>query len=121
MTKNEAIKKLTEISNDKERTQLQRDVAQSIIYHIEEYEEPKSFFKDFWVMGRKSEIITGLIYYEDTYKFFDKHSADILEMLNEEEELKIDWFSKNNLAWFGFERTLSDIQIELFERKNKNA
>lgn len=116
MTKKETIKRLKAIAEDKNRSKLQRDVASMTLDKIDGYTEPKEFFRHFWEMGCKSGIFTELIYYKDTYAFFDKHSEDIIEMLNDEEELKIEWFSKNSLAWFGFERTLSDIQVEIFRK-----
>ena len=68
--------------------------------------------------GCVSGIVTSLITYKDTDEFFDNHSNEILELLdNDKEEGILDIneieFNKNWLSWYAFERITFDIQYEL--------
>ena len=56
--------------------------------------------------------------YKDTDKFFNNHSDEILELLdNDKEEGVLDMneveFNKNWLSWYAFERITFDIEYEL--------
>lgn len=121
MNKQTVLNKLQLIIDDIDTTEMTKEVANNIYDLLQDYEEPKAFFKDFWVMGCKSGIIPGQIYYKDTYEFFDRHSEEILEMLQTEMEngldIKPEMVSKNDLSWFGFEQKVSDIQLELFKEE----
>jgi hypothetical protein len=126
ITKNKIIERLKVISSDKEAKAIERYVADYLLDEFnEEYEtvgEIKEWFKIFWENdGCKTGIILGLIYYEDTYKFFDTYSEDILMYLEEstydDYKLTRDLFNKNSLAWFGFECALSDIQLIIFREE----
>ena len=66
--------------------------------------------------GCASGIVSALITYKDTDEFFNNHSDEILELLdNDKEEGILDKveFNKNWLSWYAFERITFDIQYEL--------
>ena len=75
--------------------------------------------------GCQSGMVSGLIYYTDTTKFFEAHKAEINELLKEvlsstgldtaelfgdkwdtDDPLCMDTTNQNLLAWFGFEETV---------------
>ena len=121
LTKNQVAEKLNKIAEDTTRTDLVRHTAEIIIDCIEGYEEPSRFFYELWTYGGcKTGMIPHLIYYKDTYEFYDRHQEDILELIQSLREQNINLvqvdFNKNDLSWFAFEQTASDIQIELSER-----
>lgn len=74
-------------------------------------ENPKDFFKDILTHGCISGMISGLVYYTDTHKFFDTYYEEIEELRTEYENSTGISFEipdsdlKNSLAWFGFEQT----------------
>ena len=68
--------------------------------------------------GCESGIVPALMTYKDTDEFFNNHSDEILELLdNDKEEGILDMneveFNKNWLSWYAFERITFDIQYEL--------
>jgi hypothetical protein len=63
-------------------------------------------------------MISSLIYYSDTEKFFDTHYEEIMDLKTEFEEstgesMKIPHQLKNHLAWFGFEQTAYNLVSEI--------
>ena len=75
-----------------------------------DYDNPKDFFTDLLEHGCVSGMVSGLIYYVNTHKFFDKHYEQIEKLRQDYEEhtgepLKIEYDLKNFLAWFAFEET----------------
>jgi len=55
-------------------------------------------------------MISSLIYYYDTHKFYDKHYNEIEELRTDLEDILGESITikndlKNTLAWFGFEQT----------------
>lgn len=82
-------------------------------------EEIENYIHDVLSHGCSSGIVSMLIYYVDTEKFFKRHAEEILELLqNYREECgDIPSFelNSNNLAWFGYEMTVQNIanQLEL--------
>lgn len=64
-----------------------------------------------------SGMVSSLVYYSDTRKFYDKHYHQIEELRSEYEEmgcpLKVGYDLKNDYAWFAFEVTASRIVEEL--------
>lgn len=81
-------------------------------------EDIKNFFKDLLQHGCISGMIPSLVYYYDTYVFFNKYYHEIEELRNNWEEsvgepLKIENDLKNTLAWFGFEQTAWQIVNKL--------
>jgi hypothetical protein len=90
----------------------------------------KSFLEDLLNHGCVSGMISGLIYYEDTNKFFDQHEDEIEDLITENMEmlgvetrpLFIESLNgtaenitqeKNLLAWFSFEETARSLAEEL--------
>ena len=68
--------------------------------------------------GCQSGIVSALITYSDTEVFFDRHSNEIFELVEDiKQEGLIDMnnftLSKNNLAWFAFETIAQEIYQEL--------
>ena len=74
--------------------------------------------------GCQSGMVSGLIYYADTIKFFEDHKGEINELIKNvidhagflgelfgdkwdvEDPLCLDTNNQNLLAWFGFEETV---------------
>ena len=68
--------------------------------------------------GCQSGIVSALITYSDTDKFFNNHADEIFELVEDiKQEGIIDMnnftLSKNNLAWFAFETIAQEIYQEL--------
>ena len=81
--------------------------------------------------GYQSGMVSGLIYYADTTKFFEAHKAEINELLKDtlwstgldtaelfgdkwdtDDPLCMDTINQNLLAWFGFEETVRAMEDE---------
>jgi hypothetical protein len=83
-----------------------------------DYHDPSVFFTDLLQNGCVSGMIPSLIYYTDTYDFFDTHYAAIEELrdtleANLGEPLQIKGDLKNFLAWFAFDETAYQLALEL--------
>ena len=93
-------------------------------------EEIKGFIGDLINHGCQSGMVTELIYYADTIKFYDKFEDDIEDLISENMEglgietrpLFIESLNgsaenmtqeKNLLSWFAFEETVRRINGEL--------
>jgi hypothetical protein len=63
--------------------------------------------------GCVSGVVSELIYYTDTHKWFDTHYEDIMELREEWEnmgvEVKPDGDLKNWFAWWSFEVVTSEM------------
>ena len=105
--------KLYEMKSDSEGIRL--FVLEDILAVNNNDEEIEDYIDNVLSYGCVSGCVSSLIYYEDTHKFFNKYSDEILEMLN---ELNI-WhgisfdINPNNLAWFAYEETIKAIATEL--------
>jgi hypothetical protein len=95
---------------------IQAKVAQEAL----ERDNPVDFFNEITQYGCVSGMVSGLIYYCDTHRFFDDHYEEILELKAQYEDetgstLKIEGDLKNYLAWFAFEISASNLanQIEM--------
>lgn len=85
--------------------------------------------------GCSSGMISELIYYDDTEKFYNNYKEEINEMLSniiestgfsmeelfgdkfdKEDPLVIDYSNKNLLAWFGFEETVNNLYENIKEK-----
>ena len=95
-----------------------------------DYENLKDFFKDLFNSGCVSGMISDLIYYEDTTKFYNKFENDIEDLISEGMDslgietrpLFIESLNgsaenmtqeKNLLSWFAFEETAKSLNDEL--------
>ena len=102
-------------------SELKKAVLESLIDKAEECEtneEIITMVNNILTYGCASGIVSDMIYYNDTESFFDTHSEEIFDLLNESiaEELtdanNMD-FSKNNLSWWAYEVITSQILYEL--------
>ena len=99
---------------------LKHDVAEIILDQVDgmNNEEILEHVAQIINYGCVSGIVPTLITYKDTDEFFNNHSDEILELLdNDKEEGILDIneieFNKNWLSWYAFERITFDIQYEL--------
>lgn len=88
-------------------TELEIAVANIILDECEE--SPIDYINQVDNYGCASGIVSALIYYVDTKKFFTEYMDEIFELYNEdlEECGEASFFTEltaNNLAWYGFER-----------------
>ena len=100
---------------------LKREVAEIIVDMLSENadnEEVIGTVEDITTYGCVSGTVPALTYYSQTEAFFDRHSEEIFELIeNMAEEGIIDKkqieLSKNNLAWTAFELVAWEIRDEL--------
>lgn len=122
--------KLT-LSNIKEikrnsNSPLTKRVCNYVIGRWGDYNDKKYIFTDVLHNGCCSGVVSELIYYYDTVRFYKQYRQEINEMLynimnetglyapselfgdkwDKEDPLAQDDFNQNLLAWFGFEETL---------------
>lgn len=104
-------------------------VLNYILSQWDDYDNKTDIFADVLEHGCQSGVVTSLIYYDDTTKFYDNHKAEINALLydlmaetgiynpselfgdkwDREDPLALDVLNKNLLAWFAFEETLRAI------------
>ncbi|MCP4050406.1 MAG: hypothetical protein GY730_06850 [bacterium] len=116
--KNNTLKTKLQEMLENERETLKREVIDETLEYNSD-EEIECFFSDLLQHGCVSGMVGKLIYYTDTYAFYDKHYDEIEELRveyleNVGEALNVgdrDW--KNTLAWFGFEETAYQLASEL--------
>ena len=100
---------------------LKHDVAEIIMDQVEELDnnnEVLELVKEIVTYGCQSGIVSALIAYSDTEKFFDNHSNEIFELIEDmKQEGLMDMnnfeLSKNNLAWFAFDTLAQEIYQEM--------
>ena len=109
------------ISEKKLKKQLQKVLAEnpntikaSVIQEAFDSENIYGFFHDLLNYGCVSGMVSSLIYYADTEKFFDEHYEEIMELKEDYEQstgeaMSIPFQLKNHLAWFAFEQTAYDL------------
>ncbi len=125
--------KLT-LSNVKEikrnsNSPLTKRVCNYVIGRWSDYNDKKYIFTDVLHNGFCSGVVSELIYYYDTVRFYKQYRQEINEMLynimnetglyapselfgdkwDKEDPLAQDTYNQNLLAWFGFEETLRSI------------
>ncbi|MDE6473647.1 MAG: hypothetical protein K2L70_00910 [Clostridia bacterium] len=108
---------------------LTRHVCNYVISKRHDYDDKTTIFKDILYHGCVSGIVSELIYYSDTLKFYKKYKDEINSLLSEqmqsmgcfslkdifgknfddEDPLIIDTHNQNLMAWYGFEETLRNI------------
>lgn len=98
------------------RDSIRKEVAQEIENHS--YDEAKQFFQDLLQDGCISGMVSSLIYYADTYTFYQKYYHEIEEILIEYEEMMGEALKPQNdlmnwYAWFAFEEFARKLAIEL--------
>ena len=113
---------------------LKKDVVTILKSKARDYSNDyKSLLKDVLYNGLQSGIISDLVYYSDTLKWYNKHKAEIKMMLREammnygtnnpadlfgrnwdqDDPFVEDTNNKNLLAWFSFEETAREIADRL--------
>ena len=105
-----AIKKQLQEIIDQEPHAIKAVVAKELI----EQEDPKQFSNDLYHYGCISGMVGSMIYYHDTYAFFDKHYHEILEIRGEmisEGVFDEKGFTdlKNEWAWIAYEYVAREI------------
>lgn len=81
-------------------------------------ETVQGWFEDLFKHGCISGMVSELIYYTDTHKFYDENYAEIEDLRHDWEEnvtdhLQVGSDLKNWFAWFAFEETARSIAEEL--------
>lgn len=112
-----------------EENKLTKNVCDYIINHWADYKDKKAIFTDVLDNGCQSGIVSELVYYSDTTKYYQKYQEEINKLLyeclndcgitspkelfgkkwDEEDPLAYYDYNQNLLAWFGFEETLRNI------------
>ena len=107
------------VENTMEGT-LKHEVAEIIMDQVDGLDNNEIFsaVEEVVTYGCATGVVPALITYKDTDEFFNNHSDEILELLdNDKEEGILDMneveFNKNWLSWYAFERITFDIQYEL--------
>lgn len=108
---------------------LTKRVCSYVIGRWGDYNDKKHIFTDVLHYGCQSGIVSELIYYSDTVKFYKRYRQEINDLLydtmnetglyapsdlfgdkwDKEDPLAQDICNQNLLAWFGFEETLRKI------------
>ena len=108
---------------------LTKRVCNYVIGRWSDYNDKKYIFTDVLHNGCCSGVVSELIYYYDTVRFYKQYRQEINEMLynimnetglyapselfgdkwDKEDPLAQNDFNQNLLAWFGFEETLRNI------------
>lgn len=108
--------KLNKILKETDNTLL-KEVIEELLDKIKDEgeEETKLYIQDVLMYGCSSGIVTSLISYTDTKKFFIKHMDEIFNILNEsmQEESRLLELDANKLAWFSYEWAISEINFIL--------
>ena len=100
---------------------LKHEVVEIIMDQVDGLEKDNeilSAVEEIVTYGCQSGIVTALITYDDTDKFFNNHADEIFELVEDakaEGIINMNDFtlSKNNLAWFAFETIAQEIYQEL--------
>ena len=99
---------------------LKHEVVEIILSEIEGIEDDEilSTVEGMVAYGCQSGIVSALINYSDTEKFFDNHANEIFELIEDMRQegiINMNNFelSKNNLAWFAFETIAQEIYQEM--------
>lgn len=110
---------------------ITEEVLHDILAKYDEggHEAAEGYIKDVLQYGCEAGFVSGLIYYNDTTAFFEKHRAEIIGMLREimrgvgikspaelfgdkwddDDYFCEDVYNQNLLAWFGYEETLRKV------------
>ena len=107
--------KLMELKENSDNKMYQ-EVIDIALSHIDEYENPTSYFEEVLYGGCQSGVVVEMIMYRDTHDFFDRNYNFIFDLYNQyvEEGILFNFeLSKNNLSWFGYEETLRQIAYDL--------
>ena len=91
--KNNTIEEVEEMTNEQKALQMIKNetIEGTVKYEVIEWVESMmdgysnidDIFNDLFVGGCQSGLVTDLIYYKDTIKYFDDHESEIIEMLEQ--------------------------------------
>ena len=91
--KNNNIEEVEEVTNEQKALQMIKNetiegtikygVIEWVQSMIDGYNNIEDIFNDLFTGGCQSGIVTDLIYYDDTVKYFDDHESEIMEMLEQ--------------------------------------
>ena len=91
--KNNTIEEVEEVTNEQKALQMIKDetiegtieyeVIEWVENRIEDYNNIEDIFNDLFTGGCQSGIVTGLIYYDDTLNFYNKHKYEIEIFIDE--------------------------------------
>lgn len=93
-------------------------LRKAVINDVLQQEDTATYMSEVLKYGCKSGMVSGLIYYNDTEKFFKKFYVEILEIAeNIRQEYGEISFSldSNTLAWLGYEETIRSLSDEVEE------
>ena len=122
----------------KNATPLQKRVCNYVIDEWGNYDDKKNIFTDVLYHGCQSGMVSFLIWYSDTVRFYKQYKTEIDEMLydvmsetgiyslpdlfgkrwDKEDPLGNSDYNMNLLAWFGFEETLRKIGYKFEQLEN---
>ena len=110
---------------------ITEEVLNDILARFDEggREAAECYIKDVLQYGCQAGTVSGLIYYNDTTAFFEKHRAEIIRMLREimrgegikspaeifgaswddDDYFCDDIYNQSLLAWFGYKETLRKV------------
>lgn len=92
-------------------TTLKEAYNEIIESNLNEPEERKTYLQDLAQHGAISEMVSGLIYYNETTQFFNEHRDEILAMLHElKEETGLDEKGLFGDKWTDWEQIAEDFE-----------
>ena len=108
------------VENTMEGT-LKHEVVEIIMDQVDELDNDNEILaavEEIVAQGCQSGIVSALITYNDTEAFFDRHSNEIFELVEEAKEegiINLNEFilCKNDLAWLAFETIAQEIYQEI--------
>lgn len=114
----------------------QSNLKDYVINYFLDEENIKLSMEDLLKYGCQSGMVGSLIWYSDTCKFYNEYKEEINELasefvsstgyksifdvipkLDKEDQLILEDYNKNMMAWFGFEETTYQLYEELFENR----
>jgi len=114
----------------------QSNLKDYVINYFLDEENVKLSMEDLLKYGCQSGMVGSLIWYSDTCKFYNEYKEEINELasefvsstgyksifdvipkLDKEDQLILEDYNKNMMAWFGFEETTYQLYEELFENR----
>ena len=111
------MKLKTKLKKLKSDNELKNYVIKYILEDYKTDEEIKDFFNDLLKHGCQSGMISTLIYYDDTKRFYIQYMDEIHELIEELENdiglIKVNGNRSNFYAWLAFEETARNIDYEL--------
>ena len=112
------MKLKTKLKNLKSHNKLKNYVIDYILEDYQTDDEIENFFSDLLNGGCQSGMISTLIYYDDTKKFYTEFLDEIHELIEKLEDelgesIKAEGNRSNFYSWLAFEETARDLANEL--------